>query len=140
MLPKGWNSTTPTGGFWNWSRKQTIWSISVACCEAIGTLGAPPSPGEPHGPGAFLVLLGASALIVLILKRSQVSMKADRAKDVQRLARVAPGTEKIVTTAAPEDTMARYIEAGWSVVGQSSAKSFGTSLKVTLRFRKEPGT
>lgn len=33
-------------------------------------------------------------------------------------------------------TVKRYADAGWQIVGQSSAKSFGSQARVTITFRK----
>lgn len=70
-------------------------------------------------------------------------------KAVQTLRKQPLGTEKIEfcrltpsvslfhETPTPDEVMARYVEAGWRVMDQSSSNSLGTAARVTIRFRKE---
>jgi hypothetical protein len=60
-----------------------------------------------------------------------------RAKD-KRLRAAPPGSSRIevIKATSLKHTVAQYSRAGWIIVDQSSAKSFGSQARVTITFRK----
>jgi len=81
--------------------------------------------GNFIGLGVVLVLIGLGGLAF---------------NNDQRIIRTSPsGSVRIVTTKASRvnGEIGRYSAAGWSVEGQSTAKSLGSQPQVTLTFRKK---
>ena len=79
-------------------------------------------------------------LTVFVLTLVAIVWLAARSnKSDDRKRRAAPsGTThvKTVKSVYVNQTVRQYSEAGWVVVNQSSAKSFGSQAQVTITFRK----
>ena len=79
----------------------------------------------------FLILVALFAVVIQGEKRKQ-----RRLQGVLRAAH--DGSTRIEAVKAKDvgDIVAQYARAGWTVVGQSSAKSLATQARVTITFRK----
>jgi hypothetical protein len=80
---------------------------------------------------AFLIALLILAVLLFI------GWYGVRSKE-KALRAAPPGSTRIesVKASSLKSTVAQYARAGWAIVDQSSAKSFGSQARVTITFRK----
>ena len=79
----------------------------------------------------LVVLVGTIVLIGWLAMRSNKS-------DARKRRAAPPGTTHVKTVKSVwvNQTVNQYAQDGWSVVNQSSAKSFGSQAQITITFRK----
>jgi len=77
-------------------------------------------------------------IVVLIIAALFGVVRYSFQRKTLRLARTAAGATRVETVKASlvDLTVRQYARAGWTVVNQSSAKSFGSQARVTITFRK----
>lgn len=77
-----------------------------------------------------------AGLGIILLFLWAVALSSDRGD--RALRRAPHGSTRVQTVKQTwvNQTVQRYASAGWQVVGQSSAKSFGSQARVTITFRK----
>jgi hypothetical protein len=79
----------------------------------------------------LIVFVGTIVLICWLAMRSNKS-------DAGKRRSASTGTTHVKTVKAQwvNQTVSQYAQDGWSVVNQSSAKSFGSQAQITITFRK----
>lgn len=83
-----------------------------------------------HGLG-WLAGLGIVLLILWL-----IVLSSDRKDTALRRAPSDATRVETVKQVWVNQTVQQYAKAGWTVVGQSSAKSFGSEARITLTFKK----
>lgn len=78
--------------------------------------------------------VGSIGFLILLLSLGAMLNR----RDERALRAAQPGAVRVETIkqAHVSNRVALYARAGWSVVGQSSAKSLGSQARVTITFRK----
>lgn len=86
----------------------------------------------------FFVLVVAVIVRAMWQSVKQDQLKAHK-KAVKTLSAAPAGSEKIeyCKIGLHQEQIARYAEAGWTVMDQSSSKSFLSAPSITIRFRKD---
>jgi len=101
------------------------------------------------GLGALVLLLitieqpslGLSTTVVFVLPGIWIvhTVRKAKAARIRELQNATLGAQRIETVgfSGTGKLISEYKRYGWTLLDQSSAKSFGSALKITLRFRKE---
>lgn len=88
--------------------------------------------GVGAGAGVWwLIVIG----VLLLLFSGSAALSASKRGELQGAAAGATRVE-VVRQRDVEGTVNQYSRAGWSLVEQSTAKSFGSQARVTMTFRK----
>jgi len=74
--------------------------------------------------------------VIALVGISYLAIRSNKSDDRKRHAAPTGTTHvKTVKSVWVNQTVRQYSEAGWDVVGQSSAKSFGSEARITFRKR-----
>jgi hypothetical protein len=116
------SSTTPR------AKRKLSWAARIAI---IGLVFIVAGAASINSIGGTLIVIGVIAVFVGL-----GGMAYNR--DTNAIRNSAPGSVRSVTTKASRvnNEIQRYQTAGWSLINQSSSKSFGSQAQVTLTFRK----
>jgi hypothetical protein len=99
----------------------------------VTTTSVPPTHRELEGIMAVFVVVFIGTIVLI----GFLAVRSNKSDDRKRRAATSGTTHvKTVKSQWVNQTVRDYTSAGWEVVGQSSAKSFGSQAQVTITFRK----